>query len=226
MKYLSIASFIALFIGAGVSADEKHHEDPTRIVTKVGVGYSDVASISGSLGLDDARMVSARVNEEGEWRIGGSWLFDVGILNFNFSRTDYDNEGYKNNYSVGTFVPLSYFDIAPAGWNLFPMAGYGYNQGEVAMLDLDSPNEYTMVRSKFHSGYVGMFGLRPLGSSNWTVLAFAGGALGSEKYRSYWGGAGVSYKLNEQASFNMYAVSSEDDFGSNRKVGGSFSYRF
>ncbi|MGR5542697.1 hypothetical protein ACPV5V_29525, partial [Vibrio campbellii] len=51
-------------------AEEKHHEDPTKIVTKLGVGVSDTVSVSGSLGLDEARMINARINNDSEWRIG------------------------------------------------------------------------------------------------------------------------------------------------------------
>jgi hypothetical protein len=55
--------------------------------------------LSGSIGLDDSRMINARLKSSGdEWRIGGSWLFPVGIVNFNFSRSAFDHYAYKNNY--------------------------------------------------------------------------------------------------------------------------------
>ncbi len=119
----------------GALAQEKHHEDPTKIVTKVGAGYSDSAFVSGSIGLDEARMINARYNETGEWRLGGSWLFDLGIVNFNFSRTDYENDSYRNNYSIGTYIPLSYFDISPVRMDvLFPMAATATTMEKMAML--------------------------------------------------------------------------------------------
>ncbi|WP_234494169.1 hypothetical protein [Vibrio maritimus] len=227
IKAVGFSIVFGLLITTGVSADEKHHEDPTKIVTKIGVGYSDTASLSGSIGLDEVRMLNGRVNDTGEWRIGGSWLFDLGILNFNFSRTDYENDSYRNNYSIGTYVPLSSFDIAPAGWMLFPMAGYSYNDGEMAVpSDNDLEDEYVLMRSKAHGVYLGMFGVRPIADTDWSVLAVAGGAVGSENYTSYWGGLGMSYKINKNASFNLFAFLSEDDFGNNNKIGGSFSYQF
>lgn len=61
--------------------------------------------------------------------IRGFWLFDISIINFNFRRTDYDHGYYSKKYSVGTFVPLSYFWIEPAGWMIFPMADYNYSNG-------------------------------------------------------------------------------------------------
>lgn len=226
LKATGFTIVFGLLIATGVSAEEKHHEDPTRIVTKIGMGYSDTASISGSVGLDEVRMLNGRINDNGEWRVGGSWLFDLGILNFNFSRTDYEHDSYRNNYSVGTYIPLTHFDISPAGWLLFPMAGYSYNDGEMAQPSDDYEDEFVLMRSKTHGAYLGMFGVKPIADTQWSVLSFAGGSVGSGGYSSYWGGLGLSYKINNNASFNAFGVLSEDDFGSNNKLGGSFSYQF
>lgn len=226
MKNLLLICIVALLVVSGVYAEEKHHEDPTRIVTKMGLGYNGTATLSGSVGLDDARMLSGRVNEEGEWRIGGSWLFDLGIVNFNFSKTDYDYGSYRNNYSIGTYVPLTYFDIQPAGWLLFPMAGYSYNHGKQAIPEEDSSDEYILMRSTSHGGYGGMFGVRPIGTTDWSLMGFAGASVGSDSYFSYWYGAGISYKINDNASMNTFGYLSEDDFGSVNKIGVSFTYQF
>ncbi|MFM2663999.1 hypothetical protein AAFX24_03595 [Vibrio mediterranei] len=226
VRAFGFVAVVGLLVVTGVSAKEKHHEDPTKIVTKVGAGYSDSAFVSGSIGLDEARMINARYNETGEWRLGGSWLFDLGILNFNFSRTDYENDSYRNNYSIGTYIPLSYFDISPAGWMLFPMAGYSYNDGKMAMPSEEVDNEYVLMRSQSHGGYLGMFGIRPIDDSDWSVLGFAGGSIGSDNYRGYWGGLGLSYKINNNASFNFFGMLSEDDYGTNNKLAGSVSYEF
>lgn len=226
MKNLLLVLIACLLIASVVYAEEKHHEDPTRIVTKAGFGYNGTATVSGSIGLDDARMLSGRVNDEGEWRIGGSWLFDLGIVNFNFSKTDYDYGSYRNNYSIGTYVPLTYFDFQPGGWLLFPMAGYSYNHGKQATSDTDSSDEFVLIRSASHGGYGGMFGVRPLGHSDWSLMAFGGASVGSDSYFSYWYGAGVSYKFSAQASMNTFGYLSEDDFGQVNKLGVSFSYQF
>ena len=77
VRAFGFVTVVGLLVVTGVSAKEKHHEDPTKIVTKVGAGYSDSAFVSGSIGLDEARMINARYNETGEWRLGGSWLFDL-----------------------------------------------------------------------------------------------------------------------------------------------------
>ncbi|MCP5922174.1 hypothetical protein NL350_27915, partial [Klebsiella pneumoniae] len=84
-----------------------------------------------SLALDPARKLNARINSDAsEWRVGGSWLFPIGIFNFNIGKNDFSNGASQTNYSVGTFLPLSYFGIEPAGFQIFPMAGYTYNTGE------------------------------------------------------------------------------------------------
>ncbi|MGL6314271.1 hypothetical protein [Vibrio sp. WXL103] len=221
---------MTLVSGAVIAEDnqgeEKHHEDPTRIVTKAGIGISDTVTLSGSLGLDDARMLSARISDNSEWRIGGSWLFDIGIVNFNFSKTDYDNDSYRNNYSVGTYVPLTYFDIQPAGWMLFPMAGYAYNDGKQAVPSDDIDGDYVLMRSSSHGGYLGMFGVRPIANTKWSVMSFGGAGAGSNSYSSHWVGAGVSYKVNDNLSFNSFGYYSSDDFGSLNKFSGSFTYQF
>ncbi len=77
-------------------------------------------------------MVNASTTfDASEWRVGGSWLLDFGIVNFNFNRVDYDEGAYKHSYSLGTFIPLSIFGFAPGGWQIFPMLGYNYSAGDI-----------------------------------------------------------------------------------------------
>lgn len=128
-------------------AHEKLDDDPTKVTTKVGVSWSDTydmddsnLSFSGSMALDKAKKLNARVNSDAsEWRVSGSWLFPVGIINFNFGKNEYTNGATQTNYSVGTFVPLSYFGIEPAGFQIFPMAGYTYNTGEITGCSTGNP---------------------------------------------------------------------------------------
>ncbi|USD43590.1 hypothetical protein J4N42_15550 [Vibrio sp. SCSIO 43135] len=229
MKHsLYLSGLMAISLCAlSAQAEEKHHEDPTKIVTKAGLAYSESLQISGSIGLDDARMINARVNADGEeWRVGGSWLLPMGIVNFNFSRAEYDYDGYRNNYSIGTFVPLDYFGIEPLGWQLFPMAGYSYNDGEIAHFDDNNlEQDYVLMPASSHGGYLGMFGLKPL-TKKWTLMGFGGGSMGSDDYSGYWFGAGLSHKLTDAQSFNFYGVVSEDDFGENNRWGISYTYEF
>lgn len=228
----STAMVIALcsVVSFGVVAKDKHHEDPTRIVTKAGIAYTDSVRISGSIGLDEARMINARTDLEGEeWRIGGSWLLPMGILNFNFSRSDYDDGAYKNNYSIGTFVPLTHFGFEPAGWQIFPMAGYSYNDGEFLVNqshgDAGLENDYVLMPASSHGGYLGGFAVKPL-TDKWSLMAFGGGSMGSDNYSGHWYGAGVSHKLTEKQSFNIFGYVSDDSFGDNSKIGGSYTYEF
>ncbi len=74
-------------------------DDPTKVITKFGASYANNydfddqnISFSGSLALDQARKINLRINDDAsEWRIGGSWLFPVGIVNFNFGKNEYVN---------------------------------------------------------------------------------------------------------------------------------------
>ena len=159
-----------------VSADEKLPEDPTKIVTKAGFSLADELSLSGSIGLDETRKINARINEQAtEWRVGGSWLFKRGIVNFNIGQNEFDNGASQTNYSIGTFIPLSIFGMTPGGWQIFPMAGYTYNDGNVAIenLETDIQSDYILMPTASHGGYLGAFALRPL-TDRWTLMSFGG----------------------------------------------------
>ena len=43
-------------------ATEKNPEDPTKIVTKLGIGYNEQFTFSGSIGLDETRMINKCLN--------------------------------------------------------------------------------------------------------------------------------------------------------------------
>lgn len=232
MKYSLLA--VSLLVPFFSFAQEKHHEDPTKIVSKLGVGYNDGVTFSGSIGLDELSMINASINDDAsEWRVGGSWLFDIGIVNFSFSRVDYDNEVYKNNYSVGTFIPLNVFGFTPGGWQIFPMAGYNYNDGnqlveqQQATFDISQFNagDFVLTPSSSHGGYLGAFALKPL-SLKLSLIGIAGGMAGSSSYSGYWAGGGVSYKIDKQQSFNIFGVLSDDDYGTRNDIAVSYSYQF
>lgn len=224
---ISIHIFCLMCFTTFTIADEKNQEDPTKIVTKIGAGFSDQFTFSGSIGLDEARMINARINDDAsEWRIGGSWLFNFGIINFNFNRNEYDNDANANGYSIGTFIPLSYFGFAPGGIQIFPMAGYNYTDGEVSVPnDEIDDNGFILIPNTTHGAYLGAFALKPL-NDNWTVMSFLGGAKGSDNYSSYWFGGGMSYKINQRQSVNFYGFMSDSDYGESKKVGFSYTYEF
>ncbi len=232
MKYTLLVA--GLLLTPIALAQEKHHEDPTKIVTLVGIGYNDGATLSGSIGLDELSMINASINDDAsEWRIGGSWLLDIGIVNFNFSRVDFDDDVYKNNYSVGTFIPLSIFGYTPGGWQIFPMAGYSYNDGN-QKIEQEKPssqinnfntNDFILIPSTSHGGYLGAFALKPV-TNDISVVGFTGGMVGSNSYSGYWGGGGLSYKISPKQSVNLFGIISEDDYGSRNDISVSYSYQF
>lgn len=230
MRYLFILGTLltsSVVFSAEHDAEEKHHEDPTKVITKLGIGYTDEFTFSGSLALDSVRKLNARTNQDAtEWNLGGSWLFDFGILNFSLGRSEYDNGGKKENYSLGTFLPLNAFGIDTGKWMIFPMAGINHNKIENTVIEEpDSFDEVITQQNTNNGGYLGSMFLRPL-SEHWTAMAFAGGGLGSDSYSNLWAGAGASYKLNDMHSLNLFGFFSEDDYGSISKLNINYTYEF
>jgi len=262
MKIISVAALILLPTFAVAQTDniksnaDKLADDPTKVITKVGISYSNTfdfddqkVSFSGSYALDKARKINVRIDAKTEeWRVGGSWLFPVGIVNFNLGKTDYSSGASQTNYSIGTFVPLSYFGIEPAGIQIFPMAGYTYNDGEypVCAGDADSAcdtsnfsgtpssdNGFIMVNSASSSGYLGAFALKPL-TPKLTLIGVFAGSYGSknsegENYKGIMGGLGMGYSMTQHHSFNFVAFMQnnntylDDPF---RRVMLSYTYQF
>ncbi len=236
MKNKMTKTVLALLTGlilnpsfAAEQEKEKLPDDPTKIITRIGLGYTDRIQLNGSIGLDESKMLSFRVSEDGdEWRIGGSWLFDIGIVNFNFSQTDLEEDGAsKNNYSLGTFIPLSVFGIEPMGIQIFPMAGYTYNEGEYPHYEnsVNNPSEYVLMNSDSHGFYAGAFALKPL-TEHVSVMAFGGGSVGSDDYSGYWGGVGLGYKFDDYHSLKTFAIYADDDYGTEEKLGIAYTYEF
>lgn len=231
-------------------------DDPTKVISKIGVSYannydfddSNVA-FSGSIAFDQARKLNARINEDAsEWRIGGSWLFPVGIVNFNFGKNEYTNGATQNNYSVGTFMPLSYFGIEPLGFQIFPMAGYTYNDGEALACDGEvgskcsnpdfvgtpsAENGFDMMTSSGSSGYVGAFALKSF-TPELTLMSFAAGTYGSknsegENYKGAFGGIGLGYLVNKRHSFNLMTFIMNNNTyldEADKRVMASYQYQF
>ncbi len=258
--YIAISSLILLSSAqAATQTDIKDNQskladDPTKVVTKVGISYANNydfddsnVSFSGSLAFDPARKINLRLNSDAsEWRIGGSWLFPVGILNFNFGKNEYTNGATQTNYSVGTFIPLSVFGVEPLGIQLFPMAGYTYNDGEsprcdgvgscsgVAFVGTPSAeNGFYMADSAGSSGYVGAFGLKPL-TQQVTLMGFAAGTYGSENdegenYKGFFVGGGVSYLANKNHSFSVMTFMMDNNTylaDPDKRVIASYTYQF
>lgn len=225
------------------SSAKKLSEDPTKVTTKFGINYNNNYDLnnaglrfSGSVALDPIRKINASINEDGsDWRIGGSWLFDIGIVNFNFGRKEFTSGAKQNNYSVGTFIPLSTFGITPFGMQIFPMAGYTYNDGEVLCDRLAqecnggrvSPlnPDFMLVSSEAHSAYLGAFALKPL-AQNLTWFMFASGSMGSNDFSGYGLGTGLGYTFNKHHSVSMFTAHMDNSYGTDTLFGFAYSYQF
>lgn len=264
MKKLPIA-LCSLFIAMGSftvaqaegrevqRSQEKQDDDPTKVTTKVGISWSDNydmddsnVSFSASWAFDEARKLNARINSDAsEWRVGGSWLFPVGIFNFNFGRNEYTNGASQTNYSVGTFIPLSAFGIEPAGFQIFPMAGYTYNTGEGITCeggkcaepefngDLSPENGFVNSDMSGSSGYLGTFVLKPL-TPDFRLLAFLAGSYGSKNddgdhYKGYFGGLGVGYSITKHQSVKAFTFVQDNNTyldEADKRVLAAYSYQF
>lgn len=212
----------------GMIDEEKNQEDPTKIVTRVGAGYNGDLTLNGSLGLDESRMVSGNINSDGsEWRIGGSWLFSKGIVNFNFKKNQYDSGGDSTSYNLGTFVPLSAFGVSPAGWQLFPAFGYNYTEGRTVISTGHSYQDTPlMMPIKSHGGYVGMLALKPM-RNGLTLMLGGGGSAGSNNTNNAYLVGGVSYRIDSHQSVNgLAAVSNSSQFGSKDTYSINYRYEF
>lgn len=222
-------SIIALQVTAYELVDEeKNQEDPTKIVTRVGAGYNGELTLSGSLGLDETRMISGNISSDAsEWRIGGSWLFSKGIVNFNFKKNQYDSGGDSTSYNLGTFVPLSVFGVKPAGWQLFPAFGYNYTEGRTAVPTTHSyQSQLLMVPIESHGAYLGMLALKPI-SNGLTLMLGGGGSAGSNNTNNGYLGGGVSYRIDDNQSINSFGiVSNSSQFGSKSTLSINYRYEF
>ena len=207
---LLFISAITLFTPLSAVADavktEKHLDDPTRIMTKIGAGFDGDLTFKGSIGLDETRMLRGQVNADAsEWQLGGSWLFENGILNAYLNGHE-----ERTTYNLGTYVSLSAMGVDTGNWMVFPMAGVNFVDGKK-----DNDNSA--------GGYLGAFAIRPI-NGQWSVVTYAGGSIGSNDYSSYWLGAGASYKMTEKHSVRVMASYSEDSYRTDSELSISYSY--
>lgn len=246
MKKLLLTAFIMSSSAIAQQSDiredkQKLADDPTRITTKVGISYSDNYGVdnsslrfSGSVALDPARKINVSLNDDAsEWRVGGSWLFDIGIVNFNFGKNEYENGANQTNYSVGTFIPLSYLGFEPLGFQIFPMAGYSYNDGESPCYVGSECGEHTptisdgyvMVSNQSHGGYLGALALKPL-TQNLTLILAGGGSAGSNDFSGYWVGGGLGYSITDRHSISANSFLMDNSYAREEKFGFSYKYQF
>ncbi len=215
---------------------QKLDQDPTKVITRFGLSYSDSLSVSASFAFDPVRKINIRLDEDlDEWRLGGSWLFNFGIVNVNFGRNEFDHGGSQNNYSIGTFMPLSKFGISPWGVQLFPAAGYTYNDGDIpcdtdtdaACRDLEPQvdDRFALVANESHSGYLGVFSLKRI-SEHWTAMTILNGSIGTNDYSGYFVGAGMACQLTGRQSLRLMTGYIDNTYGSEAKLIVGYSYQF
>lgn len=213
-----------LAVPAVAQENEKLADDPTKIVTKLGASYTDYGTISGSIAFGPVSKLNMSYSETGEWRFGGSYLFDFGIVNFSASKNELSTGTVKTGYAVGTYVPLEKFGFAPAGWTVFGTGGVNYTEGETASVDVQL-TDGTLVTTTSKGIYAGLFGLKPL-SEDWTLRGAAVASLGSDDYRGYTVGGGITYHLTEKDTIGAFAVYSDNTLGSKESIGISYNHEF
>ncbi|OEF22747.1 hypothetical protein [Vibrio rumoiensis] len=218
-----------------VAEKDKLPEDPTKIVTQAGINYSGTVHLMGSVSLGKSNKLNAGINKDGsEWRLGGSWLFDIGIVNFKFGKHQLDHDAEQTNYSVGSFIPLSYFDIEPFGWQMFVMGGVSYNDGDAACevnkddcaeVGSDFDDEYALIPTTSFGGYVGVKAMKPL-NKDWTLIAATAYSRGSDDYSGYVYGGGAGYHITKNQSLGIHAKIQHNSYGDDQKIGIGYKYQF
>lgn len=189
-------------------AAEKHHEDPTKIITRLGAGYDGEMQLGGSIGLDKTRQLRAKTTLDGdEWSVGGSWLFEKGIVNLYVN-----SDEHRNSYNIGTYLPLSEFGVDTGKWMVFPMGG-----ASVLNPKSDGDNSY--------GGYIGAFAIRPI-SDRLSAVTYLGSTAGSNSYYGYWGGAGLSYLIKPKHSLRSTLRFKNDDYDSDMSVSIAYTIEF
>ncbi|GAL29796.1 hypothetical protein JCM19239_7056 [Vibrio variabilis] len=99
----------------------------------------------------------------------------------------------------------------------FLTGGYNYNDGQTM-------NDGIIERHSGHSGYIGLFALKPI-NDKLTAMGVVGTTQG--KHSSYWGGAGASYLINSNNSFNALLVGVDNSlYGSDNRVVVNYRYEF
>ncbi|MGR3614843.1 MAG: hypothetical protein ACU0BB_02225 [Paracoccaceae bacterium] len=163
---LVIALMTSFLASMSVAQDsEKLADDPTKVVTKVGLNYTDSASVSGSLAIGPVSKINARIGETGEWSLGGSYLFGFGIVNVAASKRDLSTGVQQTQYSIGSFAPIIRNPDDPTAWQVFAAFGFNYTEGELVDVPFFPADGFPITTSS-KGGYLGFMGLKPL-SDKW-----------------------------------------------------------
>ena len=225
MRSVFVGLLLALLAVPAIAEErEKLSDDPTKIITRIGIRYADFATVSGSVAFGPVSKINASYSENDDWTIGGSYLFRFGIVNASAARTTLSNGTSQTRYSVGTFLPLSARGIEPAGWQLFPAFGLSYTKADSVDVDLPIDDAFTISTSS-ESGYAGILALKPL-SPKWTFKGVLFGAARSDDFTSLTVGAGLTYRLTPRDSLSVFATYIDTSSGQRDQVGLSYTREF
>lgn len=208
----------------GMQAQEKAPEDPTKIATKLGIGYTDEVAISGSLAFGPVTKVNARISENGHWSLGASYLFPFAIVTFSAAKTEFDDDSVQTRYSIGGFVPLTQMGVQTGKWHLFVPFGYSHTESERSGYDLIL-NDTIVLEQSSQSGYVGVFGFRPL-SETLTLMGSGVVSRGGDDFSGVAISGGLSYHLTAKDTVAVFANYVDNSFGEKRRLGISYRHEF
>ncbi|KPA22618.1 hypothetical protein shim_09050 [Shimia sp. SK013] len=213
MSLTAAISVIGYAGSATADDDEKLADDPTKIITVVGVSYSDKVTVSGSVAIGPVSKINVRVSDTGEWSVGGSYLFSFGIVNVAASQRELNSGVTQTQYSIGSFAPLINPKDDPKGWRVFAAFGVNCTEGVIAnsALDIGGLDGLTVTS---RGGYIGAMALKPLSDA----ITFKGVAMvsrGSNNYEGYGVGGGLTFNLSDRDTINVMAFYSDNSFGQN-----------
>lgn len=223
------AACLALLLASGPALAEeapaeKAAEDPTKIATKLGISYSDEFAVSGSLAFGPVTKANVRVTKSGQWQLGGSYLFPIGILNFSAGKNELNNGAEQTRYSLGSFVPFSALKIPTGKWQVFATFGYSHTTGSIPVDDFLLDETMTITLSN-DSIYMGLFSIRPL-SRRLTLLGGAIATRGTDDFSGLSAGAGLSWHLTETDTLAGFASYIDNSYGSDQKLHVSYRHEF
>lgn len=221
----TIALTLMLAQGAVAQEREKLTDDPTKIITKVTLRYTDKFTLAGSIAFGPVSKVNLSISEGEEWSVGGSYLFQrLGIVNIAAGRRELSNGVDQTRYSIGGFVPFAAFGFAPGGWQFFGAYGYTHTEGTVTVVPAYS-DVAQEISTTSDGGYLGFMALKPL-SDRWTLRGGAIVSAGSNDYTGYSLGGGVSYALTDRINFGVFGGYTDNSFGDDQVTGASLTYEF
>lgn len=220
----SIAALTTMTVVPAHAQASKAAEDPTKISTRVGLSYSDEASVSGSFAFGEKFKINGRISESGLWSAGASYLFPVAILTFSAARSSFDSGVEQTRYSLGGFVPLNDLGVETGQWRLFVPFGYTYTSGHGPVLEEDA-SDVMPIEMSSNSGYFGVFAMRPI-SDRLTFLAGANVSAGTNDFSGFGVSGGLSYHLTARDTLGLQAGYVDNSFGQNQKVTISYRHEF